>query len=193
MTAAAFGGANLYGACTYAANYLVFGAPDIAVGAPYADGTGYAIASTLRMQGEATLDRSFPDGTSSTILFAERYSSCSDIDEPKPFSDMTNTAFGNYANLWADATNRWRTAFCVNYRSQIPSAVGYTRCLMFQDTPDPNDECFAERAQTPHPGMMNVSLADGSVRGLSATMSIDTWVYACDPRDREILSSDWDQ
>jgi hypothetical protein len=38
---------------------------------------------------------------------------------------------------------------------------------------------------------MNVGLADGSVRSLSAAMSGDTWWTACTPDSGDVLGSDW--
>jgi hypothetical protein len=38
---------------------------------------------------------------------------------------------------------------------------------------------------------MNVALGDGSVRFVSAAISATTWVYACDPRDGQVLGGDW--
>ena len=38
---------------------------------------------------------------------------------------------------------------------------------------------------------MNVTLADGSVRGISPAMDAMTWAYACDPREGQTLPADW--
>jgi hypothetical protein len=39
---------------------------------------------------------------------------------------------------------------------------------------------------------MNVALADGSVRSVSAGISAATWAIVCNPRDGLVVGSDWD-
>lgn len=170
-----YGGSNWYGASCYGANYLVFGDPD-------------NDSMSLRFEGEATLDRSFPDGTSTTIFFAERYGSCGKTGKP-----FTETFAMNYSNAWAGCNNGFRTVFCVNYESQTPYLQGYQPCLKFQETPHPTNTCDNGRAQTPHPAVMNVAMADGSVRSISTTIGDDLWSMACDPRDGVAMPGDWDQ
>jgi prepilin-type processing-associated H-X9-DG protein len=99
----------------------------------------------------------------------------------------------NYSNLWTDSNQQFRPTFCINDEWQIPRSPGYVPCLMFQDTPHPTSSCDNARAQTPHAGVMNVTLADGSVRGVSPAMDSLTWAYACDPRDGQALPADWGQ
>jgi prepilin-type processing-associated H-X9-DG protein len=168
-----YGGANAWAVGCYGANYLVFGEPN--AGDPVS-----------RLQGKATLDRSLPDGTSKTILFAERYPSCGKTG--KPFTEVMAL---NYSNLWTDSSEGFRPGFCVNDEKQNPRSQGYRPCWMFQDTPHPTNTCDNGRAQTPHAGVMNVTLADGSVRGISPAMDWLTWTYACDPRDGQTLPADW--
>ncbi len=159
-------GAGDWAAGNYAANYLVFGDP-----------------AAGRIDGRATLPASFPDGTSTTIAFAERYRGCTsggDINGP--------TAF---ANLWADSNFWWRPAFCINTTNQTPTGPGYAPCAMFQVRPNPLTECNSARSQTPHPGGIVVGLADGSVRTVAAGVTPETWAKACDPRDGSPLGADW--
>src|SRR5262249_12445059 len=54
-----------WGASCYASNYAVFG------------GRYDASANPNRWQGAAVIPESFPDGTSTTLLFAEKYAVCS--------------------------------------------------------------------------------------------------------------------
>ena len=166
-----YGGAQAWAVSCYGANYLVFGDP-----------------TTAGMQGEATLDRSFPDGTSKTILFAERYGSCGKTGEP-----FTKEFVLNYSNLWTDSSAPFRPEFCANHYEHTPQATGYHACWMFQETPHPYNSCDNARAQTPHPGAMNVAMADGSVSSLSTSMSEVNWALACNPQDGEVLPEDWQQ
>lgn len=165
-----YGGAHKWAVSCFAANYLVFGEPD-------------ASTWVLRLQGKPTLDRSFPDGLSNTIFFAERYGSCGYAGSP----DAQYT----YSSLWADSNWGFRAAFCINTGYQQPDRVGYQPCLLFQDSPNPWTTCEARRANSPHPGGMNVGLGDGSVRTVGSDIDEQTWVNACDPRDGLILSEDW--
>ena len=172
--ASRYGGANVWAVSCYGANYLVFGDPantDI----------------SMRTLGQATLDRSFPDGTSKTILFAERYASCGKTGEP-----FTKVYALNYSNLWTDSSGPFRPVFCINNENHTPTQ-GYLPCAMFQETPHPYNTCDNARAQTPHPGTMNVAMADGSVNSISTSMNEVNWALACNPQDGEMLSADWDQ
>ncbi|MDB5310473.1 MAG: putative major pilin subunit [Gemmataceae bacterium] len=40
-------------------------------------------------------------------------------------------------------------------------------------------------------GIMQVGLADGSVRGVSQGVSPNTWFIACGPADGMVMPSDW--
>ena len=108
-------------------------------------------------QNYASFARSFPDGTSSTVLFAEKYT----------------TARGSYngQDAFENGWNNLIPAFAVtvaplhNY-SQEP--VPAPPPAMFQVRPNPYQKrCDGRLASTPHPAM-NVCLADGGVRALSS-------------------------
>ena len=114
-TASKYGGAHVWGASSYAVNYLVFGNPD-------------AATPVLRLQGASTFDRSIPDGLSKTILCAERYASCG------RFGDRDGRF--TFSNLWADSNQEFRPVFCINYDLKNPKD-GYEPCLLFQDAPHP--------------------------------------------------------
>jgi hypothetical protein len=51
--------------------------------------------------------------------------------------------------------------------------------------------CDASRASTAHVGGIQVTMADASVRTLSAGMSGKTWWAACTPAAGDLLGSDW--
>jgi prepilin-type N-terminal cleavage/methylation domain-containing protein/prepilin-type processing-associated H-X9-DG protein len=162
-------GADGYAVGNYAANYQVFGKPD----APTAD---------QRREGASRLPASFRDGTSNTLVFTERYGTCS----------LTGVGPNDgFACLWSDSWQSWRPLVCVNNFSQEPDTQGYQPCNLFQVQPVWNLTCDSSRAQSPHSGGINVGLGDGSVRFVLASVSPTTWANACDPRDGNPLGSDW--
>jgi prepilin-type N-terminal cleavage/methylation domain-containing protein len=128
----------------------------------------FGIGGAKDWEGAARLPATFPDGTANTILFAEKYARC-------------DTAGTQWARVDSDP---WQPAF---------GAFLTGPASKFQQTPTPftGPTCDPRRASTAHAGGMQVGLADGSVRSLSAGMSPETWWAACTPTGGEVLSSDW--
>lgn len=164
------GSADQWAVGNYAANYLVFGNP---------------LASTAagRMQGRARIPNTFADGTSHTVVLAERYGTCGNGGS----LEHATTA----GNLWSDSNSRWRPVFCVNNFEQTPNTAGYVPCAMFQVAPNWLSGCDSTRAQTAHPGGMSVTMGDGSVRGATDSMDEQTWAAVCDPRDGQPTGNAW--
>jgi prepilin-type N-terminal cleavage/methylation domain-containing protein len=162
------GGANNYAGSSYGANYYAFGNPKDTRGDYYT------------VQGANVIPKSFRDGLSNTIFYTEVYVTCGSTGD-------INSAF---ASLWADSTPPWRPIFCHNTVFKVTDP-GYAPCFPFQIQPDFINTCDPSRAQSPHSGGITVCLGDGSVRFLSAGISPDTWANACDPRDGNLLGSDW--
>jgi prepilin-type N-terminal cleavage/methylation domain-containing protein/prepilin-type processing-associated H-X9-DG protein len=135
---------------SYAANFQAFGKANPVTGEP------------ISLQGTSTIPASFPDGTSNTIVFAERYQICG----------PDANAWGYYGDYY------WMPAFA------------YYSAGKFQTTPS-QQECDPALAQTPHTGGINVALADGSVRNVSKKVSGQTFWYACTPAGGEVLGADW--
>jgi hypothetical protein len=127
----------------YAANWLVFG------GGPMA-------------KLNARIPVSFPDGTSNTLLFAERYQTC----------NQTPCLWGyNELYYWA------------------PIFAHYSQAR-FQVHPS-QEECNPALAQSIFRDGIYVALADGSVRLLSSKISPLTWALACHPADGMPFPADW--
>lgn len=175
LAQSAWGGSTGWAVACYAANYLVFGNP----GAGITSDNIHEMQS--RMEGRSSYAKTFRDGTSKAIMFAERYASCGNSGDPH---------IATPSNLWGDANEYFRPVFCINDQMQKPWIKGYRPCLLFQDAPHWYQTCDPRRAQTPHSGLMHVCLADGSVRAVSASISDVTWQRLCDPRDGEVINSD---
>jgi len=158
----------------YGANFQVFGLPSAG------DNTG-------NMNGSPSLTNSFSDGTSNTIMLAEK----------------ARVSADNYASLWAhgswcvpymavfvygsaDGTQGYTTADTEGGPA-IPGTVG--PASKFQVQPR-NGTADPSRAQTPHLAM-NVCMADGSVRSLSGSIDPNTWWYLCTPAQGEAISGVW--
>jgi prepilin-type N-terminal cleavage/methylation domain-containing protein len=123
----------------------------------------------------ATLTRTFRDGTSNVVIFAERYGYCNDVDNMWPIAhDEVQTPM--FAYNW-DYLHGWTTINRLD--------------LLFQISPKAAD-CDYYNTQTPHQ-LMTVGLADGSVRGLGPGVSQLTWKYAILPDDGHVLGPDWQE
>jgi prepilin-type N-terminal cleavage/methylation domain-containing protein len=141
--------------------------------------------TVLSWQGMSRIPASFTDGTSNTILFAERYAVC-----------VSNALGLQRANLW----DFWLPPAYLNggighdylpYFA-IPTSNGFPigSVSLFQVQPPPGN-CDPSRASTAHTGGMQVLLADASVRTLSSGLSGTTWWAAVTPAGGEVLGSDW--
>jgi prepilin-type N-terminal cleavage/methylation domain-containing protein len=160
--------------------------------------SGYAVnswavrdRSTGGSQGRARVE-DFGDGTTNTILYAEKYARCTDASMPPSIRDG--------GNLWAYCVSKdldlpppmnppfqpYHPSFAIGYAA-APDAIGPGS--KFQVRPAPGD-CDPTRASTAHAGIL-VGLADGSVRPLSPGLSGETWWAAVTPAGGEVLGSDW--
>jgi hypothetical protein len=126
--------------------------------------------------GSARIPATFVDGTSNTMVFATRYGVCGEGGSRYASPPNTNSAafFGqNPAKVKASPTN-----------------VSATYLLH----PDPA-KCPPTPLMAHSFGIygIEVALADGSVRVVSARVSPHTWNAAVQPNDGETLGDDWDE
>jgi prepilin-type N-terminal cleavage/methylation domain-containing protein len=164
------GGAHQWAIGNYAANYFVFGNPNGA-------------NTTEREQGSNRIPKVFQDGSSNTVVFAERYGTCG--------SGGTANSSSTYGNLWSDSNSVWRPIFCVDNSSKAGSTAGYPACGKFQVQPNWITGCDSVLTQGLHTNGIMVGLGDASVRFVSNGVTVTTWAAACDPRDGVPLASDW--
>jgi type II secretory pathway pseudopilin PulG len=131
--------------------------------------------------GMARIPASFPDGTSSTILLAEKYAHC------------TNASFPDGGSLWAYSqlgsfVEPLHPAFAVSW---VPAySIGPVSKFLVRPRPFLGN-CDPTLASTAHAGGIQVGLADGSVRTVSPGVSGATWWAACTPAACDQLGSDW--
>jgi prepilin-type N-terminal cleavage/methylation domain-containing protein len=151
-------------ATTYADNFQVFGKVQ-------PDGT------PVNGQGAARIPGTFADGTSNTILFAEKFGRC-------------GTTGGQGTGGGSDwARNFWNSTYGPHFTQFL---WGELYRPQFQPVPHTDDNiCNFRLASSPHAGVIQVSMGDGSVRGVSAGVGGQTWWWACTPAGGEPLPGDW--
>jgi len=145
----------------------------------------------------------FPDGTSNTVVFAERIASC---------NSTTSGGVVNSVNLWAGGWSNptpqtppgagasslaipagLSSYFSPTSTALVPAATntGEFNNLNTNNTPIRNvSACVAAAPSTFHTAGIQVALGDGSCRtvGIGAATS---WRYATVPTDGTSLGTDW--
>jgi Tfp pilus assembly protein PilE len=162
--------------------------------------TGYACNGQV-FQGLPTFGRTYADGASNTIAFAEHFSLGGTIhthltqydwwwsnkprlfpaSPPKPFSTVRRATFADQesGDVVPVTDPLTRTS-----RASVPG-------LTFQMRPRPED--FDPRiAQTGHLKSMTVGMGDGSVRKMARGISEEVYWSLVTPAGGETISQDWD-
>ncbi len=181
------------GDASYAGNFQVFGG---------AENTN----SNSNWDGNARIPATFQDGTSNTILFAEKYARCEGgnsrnggtwwmrgiyhgiqsftgtnspgSDDSYP-GDRFSAVFAGGVAHEGSPTTRWKTGIASKFQVQPKNFLSHT------------GQCDKQLASSGHSGGINVALGDGSIRFLSQSISAATWWAACTPAGGEALGSDW--
>jgi len=118
-----------------------------------------------------------PDGQSNTVLFAEKISQVNVWSYLSGHQPLYASVFGAVLNPSA--------AYPYTYWGQFT-----TDALQPPVRDDPGNWRFT-RPTSSHPQGCLISLADGSVRPVSYTISATTWLNAVTPDDHNPLGSDW--
>jgi prepilin-type N-terminal cleavage/methylation domain-containing protein len=127
------------------------------------------------------IPKNFPDGTSKTVVFAERYVVC-------PFAEFVddvgrNAWLGTIVNPVQGTATQDPFFGVSNYN-------GVFVLKMPEDSPDPA-KCKPEFLQSGHSGIIQICLMDGSVRPISVEISANTWRSLQHPNDGQIMGNDW--
>jgi prepilin-type N-terminal cleavage/methylation domain-containing protein len=158
---------------SYAANAQVFAKTD-------------QVFEMTNWQGQPRIPGTFTDGTSNTILFAEKLAICGQISGD-------NAPNGN---IWAwRQTNPNVPGFVMSDPRQksggfpVPQPVGLAS-IPQTSVSDYLIRCDFYRASTSHP-TMNLTMGDGSVRNVSSSISGITWWAICTPNGGEVIGGDF--
>jgi hypothetical protein len=137
------------------------------------------------------------DGTSHTILYAEKLARCSNTTMVPAFQEggtawayMTAPAFPWQPPPMILPGKAFQAGFALPALAArgAPDAIGPGS--IFQVSPSFETNCDPTRASTGHPTGIVVGLADGSVRILAAGMSGEVWWAAVTPAGGEVQGAD---
>jgi prepilin-type N-terminal cleavage/methylation domain-containing protein len=155
----------LWALTSYAYNFQVFGngrlptSPDVGSGNPNTTNMAFWFGRT-RLS-------AIQDGTSNTIIFAEKVAQCGQWQAPV-----------DGAGLWSCEFHQRRPGFAINGASAKSTGPG----SLFQISTDPAT-CDWNLASTTSSSGILVALCDGSARSLAASTSPAIWWSALQPND----------
>jgi prepilin-type N-terminal cleavage/methylation domain-containing protein len=162
----------LWAETSYGYNFQVFGngrmagSPDVVLGNPNTTNLAFWFGRTRLSH--------IQDGTSTTILFAEKMAQCGQW-----------LASVDGASLWSCEFNQRRPGFAINGAAANSTGPG----SLFQVGAAPAT-CDWNLASTASRTVILVALCDGSVRSLAATIAPAIWWSALQPNDGGNLG-DW--
>jgi prepilin-type N-terminal cleavage/methylation domain-containing protein len=153
------------GLASYAYNFQVFGNPAAPVGFDIFQ--SYPNTSNIAFWFGRTTLSGVQDGTSNTIMFAEKLAVCG----------AWKTEIDGSTMWWAEWNQR-RPGFAITGASPQSTGPG----SLFEVNPNPAT-CNWHLASTPSPSAILVALCDGSVRSLTASTPPAIWWSALQPSD----------
>jgi prepilin-type N-terminal cleavage/methylation domain-containing protein len=169
----------------YAPNEAVF-AVGLAIKPNWRDG--------LHAAPVARIPATFQDGTSNTIVFAEKYMVCGPSSTSRAAFYWGETCLDCGSPGTKDgACNRLGNPPSVGSPPMFYTSQGANfgfAGVTFQAKPPPNN-CNPCMLQGPWAGSILVGLGDGSVRLVSSGITAKTWTNAVGPQDGNTLGSDW--
>jgi prepilin-type N-terminal cleavage/methylation domain-containing protein len=159
-----------FGSSNYAANVMVF-----------------------EPRGTNNMTAQIPDGTSNQVFFVERFRNCSPAPPPANTGGCTLPAWAwdtlvNGGDPWSSPT--YGAGNDGIWQMGAGQALFSSGTVAFQVGPAVQ-ACNWYVTQGGHSGSMQIGLADGSVRGVDTSVSLQTWVNANTPNDGNVLGNDW--
>jgi len=148
---------------SYAMNYYVFGRPAHPWGWAWGCMGSNKISTISAM-----------DGTSNTIMLAEKRAACQ------------GGPSGSNGNLWCHGW--WNADWMSTFANT--DVYGNNAWLIPQIAPN-NTTCIQYRATGFSSAGCQVALCDGHVRNISPSISQNTWMLAIKFDDGQVLGSDW--
>jgi len=148
-----------------------------------------------------------PDGTSNTVTWAERYKLCQPSSGGHTDPVWAAHPWSNPNSVWSVGGFGW-TSWSGAYNPGVPNYTsgggnlngyypdvgsngsGPGGNIAFQTAPQAS-QCNWYAMQGSHPGSMQVGMGDGSVRGVTPSISIVTWAMACFPNDGNPMPANW--
>ncbi|MDB5310031.1 MAG: putative major pilin subunit [Gemmataceae bacterium] len=120
------------------------------------------------------------DGSSNTMAFIEKIGDCN--------PGSSGSAGGG--SLWGVQWDPWYPMVLANATNPSqPYLITDANILpLFQPT---QNTCDNRRASSMHSQVIQISLADGSVRNVRSSITMATWWQAAKPDDGMVLGSDW--
>jgi prepilin-type N-terminal cleavage/methylation domain-containing protein len=138
--------------------------------------------------GTASIPRTFQDGTSNTIAFGTMYMVCGGNTvyyyTPAGTAGAASAGTPFFGYYWPQA---------VATSNPTSGVAASPNSMTFQIQPLPSNCNPNYVAQSLQSGTIAVSLFDGSVRLVNASISTTTWAAAMQPNDGMVLGSDWNQ
>jgi len=179
----------------------------------FATGSYAANVMVFDPSGGRGIINAMPNGTSNVVMFGHRLELCDATNlfgDPPPTDyiyndwDATPDQTGTYHPIpgfgWVNYLNRRgnyiNESIVQNGNGQHPitsgAFVNYSDGnLPFQVGTPAAGNCDPYVLASPHTGAMVVGLGDGSVRTVTAGISVSTWLNACIPDSGVPLGSDW--
>jgi prepilin-type N-terminal cleavage/methylation domain-containing protein len=187
------------GDSSYAGNFLVFGGDRN----KSTSVTNANIATVW--DGEAVISATFIDGQSNTIMFAEKYARCDGTGVPGGTWWMRGVFRGLGSATGSPSTSAPQDSFPGDRLSAVfgggrgRDGVAWLQGVNSKFQVQPRNpgasaanggQCDRRLASTSHV-VMQVALADGSVRAIRPSITPQTWAAALTPAGGETLANDW--
>jgi prepilin-type N-terminal cleavage/methylation domain-containing protein len=171
----------------YSYNLALFGA-----GRTYDDRPSYAPDVLPSGKSSPFQLGNIPDGSSNTIGLVEQAATY-------PFAFLQNPAYDPNVpdNSYHNITSWSYPAYLDTYGPHYPNPVYFDATGPFSGLYDPPQigstirEVNPDTCQSFHPGVMVVSMMDGSVRNIGAGIELTVWRRLINPQDGMPIGSDW--